>query len=157
MWTVEKLDKETLLNKTLEELDKHLIRSGISDFYSWLFSYKRGLFSQIRTVESKIIYFQSGDIEAYKELLREYWKLHMEGIKAYKSETKPKTTGINIIEAEMIIETRNIIIRETYSRGRVLKSIRLVLPEHENYPEATELWEKLGGQTISISLGEKEV
>lgn len=74
-------EKERLLNITLDGLEKEYPRG----MYDWLYTHNRGTYNEISRLEDNVneSFLHSGPLPVFKEMLREYWKVHMEVIKLY--------------------------------------------------------------------------
>lgn len=97
-----KQDKNKLLDEVLKILgDRYPV-----GLYEYLFNYSPDLYNWINQTENKVEkVFLSGSFDDLKEVLTEYWILHMRAIETYKAD---KHTNFDmLIERNRLKELRN--------------------------------------------------
>jgi hypothetical protein len=96
------MNKDELLNRTLEELGKRYPQG----LYEYLYKHRPDLYRQLVDLEDKIdqAYLNpNASIDQLKAVLREYWAFHMTTIREFKQKGQ---LGLNLPQArkEMIDE-----------------------------------------------------
>jgi hypothetical protein len=72
-------------DRILKEILRLLGEKYPVGLYEYLYEHNRGTYEAIIRVEDKVDQaFLFGTVEELKAVLRDYWKLHMEGIKQFK-------------------------------------------------------------------------
>lgn len=96
------MTKEELLKRTLEDLGKQY-PIGL---YEYLHECHREVYDEIVRLEEGIDKaFLAGTTEELKSVLRDYWKLHMEGIKEFKQR---EGSNLNLSLARRKIEEERV-------------------------------------------------
>ena len=84
IWT----EKEDILKEVLDSLEKRY-PSGL---YDWLHVHDRDLYSRINQIEDALnkSFAEGGSVDEFKATLREYWRAHIEGIRAFNKSGQPE-------------------------------------------------------------------
>ena len=87
------MNKDELLNRTLEELGKRYPQG----LYEFLFKHRPDLYRQLVGLEDKIDQtYLNASIDQLKAVLREYWVFHMRAIREFRQVGQ---LGLNLPQA----------------------------------------------------------
>ena len=98
------MNKDELLNRTLEELGKRYPQG----LYEFLFKHRLDLYRQLTELEDRIdqTYLNpNASIDQLKGALSEYWKLHMKAIREFK---QVEQLDLNLIQARQEMSEERI-------------------------------------------------
>lgn len=102
---------------TVREEKEHLLKivfDGLGQrypqgLYEWLYIHDRGVYDRINHLEDMINdeILNGGTIARFKELLREYWIVHIKAIRSFNESGAPDNS-LNEVRAERIRELETV-------------------------------------------------